>query len=378
MKSLRLWLVLPLCVLLFAEVASAGQANVFIYHRFDENRYPSTNISTEIFAEQLAYLKQENYQVLSFGEVVRRIQQGESLPEKAAALCADDAYQSFADGAMPIVREYGYPITLFVNTDAVGSSGYLDWQTIKGLHAEGVGIENHTASHPYMVEMEEGESFAAWRERIKKDILKSQQAFSQQLGYQPKSIAYTFGEYSDEVIGLVKELGFESAFAQQSGVVHDKNDLFTLPRFPMGGPYATLKGFIDKLKMKPLVVLQQEPVSPLIYKENPPELLLQLETADVDMGRVNCFVQGENSCTVAAVIGRPGWYRVIAEQPLSGRRNKYTLTVPGKKGGWHWFSQPWVNAERPALQSSLDVKKGSAAAFQADVGKAGEAVTADQ
>ena len=379
LKKVFVWQALLLCLFLSGQPVWAGQANVFIYHRFDETRYPSTNISSEIFAQQLEYLKNENYQVLSLGEVVRRLKQGEQLPERAAALCADDAYQSFADVAMPIVRKYGYPITLFVNTDAVGSRGYLNWETVKALSAEGVEIGNHTASHPYLIEKEVEEGFAAWRKRIKRDISKAQQQFKKQLGFQPETIAYTFGEYSDEVVAVAKELGFTSAFAQQSGVVHETHDLFNLPRFPMGGPYATLQGFINKLLMKPLVVLQQRPYSPVVTTDNPPELLLQLDTTVVDMRRVNCFVQGENSCSVKKVEGATGWYRVIAEEPLSGRRNKYTLTVPGEKGGWHWFSQPWVNAKLPALvdQEKSEAGDGLAPGPEADGSEATQAVTAD-
>lgn len=348
-KNMLVAAVSVLCLLLGGQAAFAGQVNIFIYHRFDENRYPSTNISAEVFKQQLDYLQQQNYQVLALSEVVRRIETGEPLPEKAAALCADDAYLSFAEVAMPIVRQYGYPMTLFVNTDALGSRGYLSWEQVRALQAEGVEIGNHTASHPYLTEMEQGEDFSAWRLRIMADIRKAQQHFKKRLGSEPGTIAYTFGEYSSEVVALVKELGFKAAFGQQSGVVHERHDLYNLPRFPMGGPYATLQGFVDKLKMKPLIVLQQEPFSPIIRDKNPPEVLLQIDPAEVDMRRVNCFVQGENSCRVEAVAGQRGWYRVLAEQPLSGRRNKYTLTVPGKKGGWHWFSQPWLNAEFPAI-----------------------------
>ena len=122
-KIVLVWLSFVLLILCADQAVAAGQVNAFIYHRFDEDRYPSTNISAEIFRQQLAYLKDHQYQVLSFSEVVRRLTVGEELPEKAAALCVDDAFTSFAENGMPIVREYGYPITLFVNTDAVGTHG---------------------------------------------------------------------------------------------------------------------------------------------------------------------------------------------------------------------------------------------------------------
>lgn len=351
-------IIVLLFVVLFCAVGQSyavGQVNAFIYHRFDESRYPSTNISAEIFKQQLAYLKEHNYQVLSLGEVVRRLSSGEDLPEKAAALCVDDAFTSFAEVAMPLLREYGYPVSLFINTDSVGSHGYLAWTEIKALQAEGVEIGNHTASHAYLVEKKADEEMPAWRERITEDIEKAQRRFVKHLGFKPTMFVYPYGEYSQEVVDIVKQLDFSAAFAQQSGVIHSDHDLYTLPRFPMGGPYATIEGFISKLKMKPLVIEGEIPFSTVVT-DNPPELLLKIDTDDVDMRRVNCFVQGENSCQVETVADQVGWYRVVAEQPLSGRRNKYTLTVPGKKGGWHWYSHLWLNAKSPALESEPEKK----------------------
>lgn len=378
---LKTVIVLLLSVLffdVFGQAAIAGQVNAFIYHRFGESRYPSTNISVEIFAQQLAYLKEQNYQVLSLGEVVRRLQVGEPLPEKGAALCVDDAFTSFAAGAMPLLREYGYPISLFINTDAVGTQGYLSWAEIKALHEEGVEIGNHTASHAYLVEKEAGEDLSAWRQRIAADISKAQRQFKQHLGFEPNLFVYPYGEYSTEVVKIVKQLGFVAAFAQQSGVIHARHDLFSLPRFPMGGPFATFKGFKSKLRMKPLVVLEEEPSSPLVLT-NPPELLLRIDAEDVDMSRVNCFVQGDNRCRVEDVAGRGSWYRVVADKPLSSRRNKYTLTVPGKKGVWHWYSHLWVNAKSPAVDEVLaGTVVESATRSETDSGEAIEAVKADQ
>lgn len=361
---------------LFDLAVAAGQVNTFIYHRFDESRYPSTNISAEIFAQQLAYLKEHDYQVLSLGEVVRRLTAGESLPEKGAALCVDDAFTSFADVGMPLLREYGFPVSLFVNTDSVGTHGYLGWAEIRALYDEGVEIGNHTATHAYLVEKEAGEDFVSWRKRIVADISKAQRQFEQHLGIAPELFVYPYGEYSPELISIVQELGFSAAFAQQSGVIHSAHDLFTLPRFPMGGPYATIQGFVSKLQMKPLVVSEESPLSPVV-QENPPQLSLKIDSRDIDMRRSNCFVQGDNSCRIEAVAGQVGKYRIIAEKPLSSRRNKYTLTAPGKRGGWHWYSHLWVNATSPAVNKAV-ADGQSAARSEADGSEAVKTIKTDQ
>lgn len=327
----------------------AGQVTTFIYHRFDEHRYPSTNISSDVFIQQLNYLKEHQVTVVSLTGVAEKIASGQTLPDEAIALCADDAYRSFYEVAFPLLKKYRYPATLFVNTDAVGSNGYMTWAEVAEISAAGIEIGNHTASHLYLVEAEEGELFDAWQKRIKDDILKAQETIEAHIGVRPRLFAYTFGEYSDAVVEVAREIGFLAAYAQQSGVIHDQSPLFNLPRFPMGEPYATLDGFIDKSKMLPLVVSEQIPFDPVVT-DNPPLLEIRVENGIHNPKRYNCFVQGDNRCRVEALKDKgDGWLQVRAEKPLSGRRNKYTLTVQNSEGRWLWFSQPWLNASRVAL-----------------------------
>jgi len=377
-RAITTCIALLLLAVLPSVAPAAGQVNSFIYHRFNDFRYPSTNISAEVFQAQLDFLQERNYPVITHGEIARRLEAGEPLPEHGVALSIDDAFVSFAEVAMPILRKSGFPVTLFVNSDAVGSPGYLDWDQLKRLHEEGVEIGNHTATHDYLVELKAGETVAKWRERVRKDILKAQDAFERHLGFRPTVFAYPYGEYIPELIDIVEELGFKAAFAQQSGVIYAGLNRYVLPRFPMGGPYATLDGFKSKLGMKPLIVAEEQPFSPLLGEKNPPELLLKIDGSDVDLRKINCFVQGENSCQAEPVADRKGWFRVVAEQPLAGRRNKFTLTAQDKRGGWHWYSHLWIKAVSPVSVELQAPVAESAAQSQAGPGKTGKAVLTDQ
>jgi poly-beta-1,6-N-acetyl-D-glucosamine N-deacetylase len=328
----------------------AAQVNAFIYHRFDESRYPSTNISADILTQQLEYLKNNNIEVISLGDVATRLTEKQQLPDHAASLSIDDSFRSFYDVGMPIIRRYGFPVTLFVNTDSVGTSGYLNWDEIKELAAEGIEIGNHTASHAYLVEMQPAETFSHWQKRIKDDIERAQQQFEENLGFKPDLFAYPFGEYSPAVVEIIQDLGFKAAFAQQSGVIYSGLNRYILPRFPMGGPFATLDGFKSKLSMQPLKVFAESPVDPII-QENPPVLSFQMlgQGEKVLPKQFNCFVQGDNRCWVESDETQvPDGYQVVAEQPLTGRRNKYTLTLRTRQGAWLWYSHLWVNAKMKA------------------------------
>ncbi|MBW6511923.1 MAG: polysaccharide deacetylase family protein [Desulfuromonadaceae bacterium] len=338
----KLWLTM-LLLLLFVAPVSAG-VNVFVYHRFDDVRYPSTNISGDIFSQQLEWLRTENYQVLTLGAVVDRLRSGQSLPKRCAVLTIDDAFSSFYTAGLPLLKQFGFPATLFVNIDGIGGASYMSWAQLAEVAATGIEIGNHSATHDYLVEKRSGEDEAQRLTRIRADLSRAQQTLRKNLGIEPKVFSYPYGEYDLQLQQLVAELGFSAAVAQQSGVVNAATDRYALPRFPMGGQYATLRGFRDKLAMEALQVEVSSPVNPLA-PENPPTLRLKITDPEVDLGRLNCYIDGSPRCAMTweGDVGADTWLTISAATPLSGRRGKFTLTAPNRRTGrWHWFSQLWI------------------------------------
>nr|WP_320048273.1 polysaccharide deacetylase family protein [uncultured Desulfuromonas sp.] len=323
---------------------ATDNATVFVYHRFGDARYPSTNIALDVFEAQLAYLKQHNYQVVTLGQIAAAHRMGTSLPQHCVALTVDDAYESFLTGAMPLLRRYHYPATLFVSTDSVAGESYLDWDQLKGLQQEGIEIGNHSASHPYFVSEQVNRTHEDWQLWAQQEINQAQQQFRMHLGFSPELFAYPYGEYSPELKAVVEQMGFKAAAAQQSGVISASAELFALPRFPMGGPFATLKGFREKLSMDAMPVTVLDPPTPLITSMDPPRLRFQLDPQRIVVSSLRCYVQGQNSVVPQLIDREKGLFEVVAEQPLAGRRNKYTLTAQSRKGGkWLWFSQLWIH-----------------------------------
>jgi peptidoglycan/xylan/chitin deacetylase (PgdA/CDA1 family) len=336
-----------LAALFLGTASYAGQANVFVYHRFNDPRFPSTNISLENFRAHLEVLKANDFKVLTLGEIVKILQADEALPPRCAAITIDDAFRTFLTDGWPLLKEYGYPATLFVSTDSVGGGSYLGWDELKLLHQDGVEIGNHSAAHAYMLN---GMVEKGWIERSRKDLERSQRAFQANLGYLPKLFAYPYGEYSPELVKLVKQAGFAAAFGQQSGVIAKGQDLFSLPRFPMGAGYVSLDSFREKLFVRHLPLDLVASKGPIVKEENPPSLKFYLNNGKVASTTLRCFVQGQGRCQIELLDERSGLYRVKAEFPLKQRRSKYTVTASDQSGkNWFWFSQLWVLPRRDSV-----------------------------
>lgn len=333
---LLLWLLVP------AVVPAADHATVFVYHRFGDARYPSTNTSLADFRAHLDALKTGGYKVLPLSEIADRLRSGEPLPDRCVAITVDDAFRSFLRGAMPLLREYGYPATLFVNSGEMDGPDYLSWEELRRLERDNIEIGNHSAAHDYLLDRRPGESGAVWRERARSEIRRAQEEFTTRLGRAPRLFAYPYGEFSSELIEVVRELGFVAAVGQQSGVAGRGQELFALPRFPAAGSYGTLAEFRDRLRFRPLPLKVLAPADALLGAVNPPIWRFQLDPALIETRTLRCYVPGQSPAKITAIDPAAGIYEVRAVSSLSTRRSKYTLTATDRKGNWLWFSQLWV------------------------------------
>jgi len=325
-----------------AAVGAADHATVFIYHRFGDARYPSTNTSLADFRAHLNLLRDGGYTVLPLADIAEHLRKGTPLPERCVAITVDDAFRSFLKGAMPLLREYRYPATLFVNSGEMDGPDYLGWEELRRLAAEGIEIGNHSAAHGYLLDSRPGESRAAWRQRIKGEIQRAQEELTARTGRAPRLFAYPYGEFSNELVEMVRELGFLAAVGQQSGVVGRGQNLFELPRFPAGGSYGAVKEFRDRLKFRALPLEVLAPADSLLGKDNPPTWRVKIDVARIDPRTLRCYVPGQAPAKIATIDANAGIYEIKAHAPLSDRRGKYTLTATDRRGQWYWYSQLWV------------------------------------
>ena len=83
-----------------------------MYHRFEENKYPSTSISQKFYS-QLLYLKENNFNVLPITSLIDFFYHNKPLPEKSVFITVDDAYTSFYKFAFPVLKNLIFPLVSF-------------------------------------------------------------------------------------------------------------------------------------------------------------------------------------------------------------------------------------------------------------------------
>ena len=74
-----------------------------MYHRFNENKYPSTNIRNEIFVEQLKEIDKAKIEFITFNKFEKIIKS--NIDKNYLLLTIDDAFKSFYINAWPILKK---------------------------------------------------------------------------------------------------------------------------------------------------------------------------------------------------------------------------------------------------------------------------------
>ena len=121
-----------------------------MYHRFNEEKYPSTNIQMNIFLDQIKIIKDLNFNFYNPNDLEKNY----DIPkkEKGILITIDDGFSSFYEFAWPHLRDNQIPFILFISTEAVGKNGYMSWNQIREIEKEdNVYIGNHSHSHDYLV-----------------------------------------------------------------------------------------------------------------------------------------------------------------------------------------------------------------------------------
>ena len=102
-----------------------------MYHRFEENQYPSTNIKLLDFKKQLEIIQRDNIKFINPKNFEDELMSNKK--QRKILLTIDDGFLSFYKNAWPILKEKKIPFILFVSTREVGSFNYMSWDQIKKL-----------------------------------------------------------------------------------------------------------------------------------------------------------------------------------------------------------------------------------------------------
>lgn len=197
---------------------------ILMYHSIcNDDPNNSLMIPTEMFAEQMEWLRENDFTAMSMDEVIEAMNTGK-VPKRPVLITFDDGYADNYINAFPELKNNNLKGTFFIISDTITEEGgyYMSTSMLKEMKEAGMEIENHTANHLELNNLS--------REDAIDSIKRGQEFLRSVIGSNGNYLCYPVGRYSDETIEIQKELGIKAALTTQGGISSIADGKYELKR----------------------------------------------------------------------------------------------------------------------------------------------------
>jgi len=238
--------------------ATNNKARILAYHRVcqlpREKWIEQNNVLPAAFEEQMRYLKEADYNVITLSDLVRLCNSEEHFTPRTVVLTFDDGYVNTYQVAYPIMKDYGFLPTVFIIADLLEIDGSLGWprsnsgsqlvtkqndlvreylniDELTSMSNQGVEIGSHSKTHQNLVSLDEND--------LEMEVLSSRQTLSKRLGTRVQHFCYPFGliteskEKTSRIIEVIRRSGYASACCGRIGAVRKNSNVYLLKRIPV-------------------------------------------------------------------------------------------------------------------------------------------------
>ena len=229
---------------------NSGGIPILSYQQVNDIEKNPFTLTVEQFDEQMKYLADNGYNVITLDELIDALDGGKNLPPKPVVITLDGGSVDVYKNAFPILQKHNFKATLFVVTDYVGLyPNYITWNQAREMQASGIiDVESHTLSYRDLDEISSPDKL--WDQ-----IYGSKQAIEWYLKKPAKFIAYPHGKYTIDAEDMCKEVGYRAGFTTDYGLARKDPQHYVLARIPIyGGNSHTSLRFKARLEGAPLFV----------------------------------------------------------------------------------------------------------------------------
>jgi len=180
------------------------------------------------FRAQLDAIRRGGFSVIALDLLRAHLEHGAPVPRKPLALTFDDNGSGIYVNAFPLLREYGFPATLFVHTAFVGkttSKRHNTWANLRAMVDSGsVSVQSLTANHPPDLR-------ALTDAAVVRELRVSRATLEHRLGKPVYAVVYPEDNYDDRLARLAHENDYALGFTEDWGNAGDSANLLTVHRY---------------------------------------------------------------------------------------------------------------------------------------------------
>jgi peptidoglycan/xylan/chitin deacetylase (PgdA/CDA1 family) len=196
---------------------------ILMYHRFGYEP-GSLFVTPENFKQQLDYLKNRGYEVISLDELVQGIKNNRRFKHNTVVITIDDGYLDNYTRAYPILRKYNFPATIFIISDSIGEKeDFINWQQARQMFKHNISFGGHTRTEAYLPSVKKKEIL--WDE-----IAGCKEVIERNLKVPVDYFCYSGGGFTDQIKEMVKQAGYKGACTTDRGLSRLNKDIYELKR----------------------------------------------------------------------------------------------------------------------------------------------------
>lgn len=218
-------------------VDRSSKLAIVCYHQFTTNRLErgEMRIFMDDFRKQMQALKDLRIPVVSMSDFLAWRRGEKAIPRFSVVITIDDGYVSTYDLAMPVLKEYSYPFTIYLYTKFLASGGKtMKVEQVKELLASGGELGSHSVSHKDLRAKGRlnAENYEAW---LQEEIADSRRILREKIGVDPVTFAFPFGAFNERCIEIGKAAGYQAMFTVAGRKIGWDTDLDKVGRYAVSG-----------------------------------------------------------------------------------------------------------------------------------------------
>jgi peptidoglycan/xylan/chitin deacetylase (PgdA/CDA1 family) len=212
-----------------------GGIPILVYHRFGPQVADSMTVTTPAFEAHLKYIQNNGYKVIPLGELLDRNRKGFTSHSRLVVMTADDGHISIYTDALPLIKKYRIPMTLFIYPSAISNASYaMTWEHLRELQQTGLfDFQSHTYWHPNFKKEKQRLPPAEFERLVDMQLKKSRERLEKELNTKIHLLAWPFGIHDPWLMTKAAEAGYEAAFTIERRCAGPEDHRMAIPRFLM-------------------------------------------------------------------------------------------------------------------------------------------------
>jgi peptidoglycan/xylan/chitin deacetylase (PgdA/CDA1 family) len=214
------------------------RVSVLGYHDFSETATETEMIiRTSKFRKQMEAIRNAGLPVIRMEDFQAWKRGEKEIQDKSIVITIDDGWKATYTDAYPVLKEFGYPFTLFLYKNYIDGGGKaLTSAMVEEMQKNGATIGSHSVSHSYPGSYRR-KGAQVYEKFLRTEFGESKKFLDAKFNVRVTTYAYPGGIHTAEMDPISKELGYEHLFTVLPGKIRRSNDDHTLPRYIILGTH---------------------------------------------------------------------------------------------------------------------------------------------